>query len=301
MIVTTLQTTVILLTLSPISCIFKKYFIRFGQRTDVDWELKMIFTPAAENGSSLGEIMKKAVLPDDVNFLGLQVNPSFYSALIVTASILFFCLILRIFFIPKMKKIPGKGQVILEKIVSYFSTLASSNSPGSNRFLGAYVFSAAFFVFFGTIIELVGLRAVLVDINACIAIASCSFGTILAGGMKSNGPKGVLHALKDFSLPLSMSFRLFGSMLSGLLITDLVYEFIALSFIVPIFVGILFTLFHAIVQTYVLTLLTSMFYGSAAEVLHKKKNVKKSTKKNKQNQSDIIDTQKEQPKDALSI
>jgi F-type H+-transporting ATPase subunit a len=239
----------------------------------------MIYTPAAENGSSLGEIMKKAVLPDDVNFLGLQVNPSFYSALIVTAVILFFCLILRVFFIPKMKKIPGKGQVILEKVVSYFS--------------------AAIFVFFGTMIELIGLRAVLVDINACIAIAVCSFGTILAGGMKSNGPKGVLHALKDFSLPLSMSFRLFGSMLSGLLITDLVYEFIALSFIVPIFVGIIFTVFHAIVQTYVLTLLTSMFYGSAAEIIHSQKPHKKIN--NKKEKSIIIPNQEEGTKESLPI
>lgn len=274
---------------------------RFGQRTIVDWELKMIYTPAVENGSSLGEIMKKAVLPDNVSFLGLQVNPSFYSALIVTAAVLFFCLILRIFFIPKMKKIPGKGQVILEKAVSFFSNLASSNSPGSNRFLGAYIFSAAIFVFFGTMIELLGLRAVLVDINACIAIAICSFGTILAGGMKSNGPKGVLHALKDFSLPLSMSFRLFGSMLSGLLITDLVYEFIALSFVVPIFVGIIFTIFHAIVQTYVLTLLTSMFYGSASEVIHQTKPPKKANKKIKRIQPENITNQKEQPKDTLPI
>lgn len=239
----------------------------------------MTYLLAAENGMSLGEIMKKALLPDDVSFLGLKVNPSFFSALIVTAAILLFCLILRIFFIPRMKKIPGKAQVILEKAVSFFSNLASSNSPTSNKFLGAYVFSAGLYVFFGTMIELIGLRPILVDINACIAIALCSFGTILAGGMKVNGPKGVLHALKDFSLPLSMSFRLFGSMISGLLMTELVYQFLALSFVVPVFVGVIFTVFHAVIQTYVLTLLTSMFYGGAAEVIPKKEKKKKRKKK----------------------
>lgn len=246
----------------------------------------MNFFFAAEDGASLGEIMKKAVLPDDISFLGLNVNPSFYSAILLTGFILFVCLILRIFFIPRMKKIPGKAQVILEKAVSVFAGLAQSNSPGSNRFLGAYNFSAAIFVFFGTMIELLGLRAVLVDINACIAIAVCSFGTIIAGSVKANGPKGILHSLKDFSLPLSMSFRLFGSMLSGLIITHLVYEFIALSFVVPVIVGVIFTIFHAVVQTYVLTLLTSMFYGSGAEVQHKEK--KKPKKKKELNKIELI-------------
>lgn len=235
----------------------------------------MTYNLLAESGSTLGEIMKKAVLPDDVSFFGIPVNPSFFSALIVTGVILLLCLILRIFFIPRMKKVPGKGQVILEKAVTFFSGLASSHSPGSNRFLGAYVFSAGLYIFFGTMVELIGLRPILVDINACIAIALCSFGTILAGGLKTNGPKGVLHALKDFSLPLSMSFRLFGSMLSGLIMTALVYEFIALSFVVPVFVGVIFTVFHAVIQTYVLTLLTSMFYGGAAEEIPKKEKKKK--------------------------
>lgn len=234
----------------------------------------MTFMLSTESEASLGELMKKVVLPDDVNFLGLPVNPSFYSAIIVTALVLLVSLILRIFFIPKMKKIPGKGQIILEKAVGFFSSLANNNSPHSNRFLGAYIFSAAIYVFIGTMIELIGLRAVLVDINACLAIALCSFGTILAGGVKSNGPKGALHALKDFSLPISMAFRLFGSMLSGLIVTDLLYHFLALSFVLPVFVAVMFTVFHAVVQTYVLALLTSMFYGSASEI-HEEKPKKK--------------------------
>ena len=72
-----------------------------------------------------------------------------------------------------------------------------------------------------------------------------------------------------------MSFRLFGALLSGLLVTDLVYHYISLSFVLPVVVGVLFTLMHAVVQTYVLTMLTSLFYG---EVSEKKKKIKKSKK-----------------------
>ena len=59
--------------------------------------------------------------------------------------------------------------------------------------------------------------------------------------------------------------RLFGALLSGLLVTDLVYFTMGLSFILPVLVGILFTLLHALIQTYVLTMLTSLFYGEVSE------------------------------------
>ena len=58
---------------------------------------------------------------------------------------------------------------------------------------------------------------------------------------------------------------LFGALLSGLLVTELVYYYISLSFVLPVLVGVLFTLLHALVQTYVLTMLVSMYYGEVSE------------------------------------
>ena len=89
--------------------------------------------------------------------------------------------------------------------------------------------------------------------------------SILVGGIVANGAKGAGKALKDFSLPISMSFRMFGALLSGLLVTELVYYYVSLSFVVPVVVGVLFTLLHALIQAYVLTTLTSMFYGETTE------------------------------------
>ena len=214
---------------------------------------------------SLGEVLKKAILPPDISFFGIGVHPSFYSALIVTGIILFAALLIRIFVIPKFKTVPGKFQAILEWIVSFFAGMAKNNSPHHNKYLGRFVFSAAMYIFFGTLIELMGFAAVLVDINASIGIALFAYGSILIGGTITNGKKGTLSALKDFSLPISMTFRLFGNMLSGLLVTELVYHYLALSFVVPVIVAVLFTLLHAVMQTYILTILTSMFYGEAAE------------------------------------
>ena len=93
---------------------------------------------------------------------------------------------------------------------------------------------------------------------------------IMSGGIAGNGIKGIGLTLKDFSLPVSMSFRLFGALLSGLLVTELVYYYIHLSFVLPVAVGVMFTLLHALIQTYVLTMLTALFYGEVTEPTKRK-------------------------------
>lgn len=240
------------------------------------------------------EVMKDAVVHDSnkINFFGMEVNPSVVSAYVVTCMILVFALILRIFVIPKFKKIPGKMQTLLEMWVGFFDNLAKTNSPHLNRFLGAYVFTAGTYVCLGTLFELLGLQAVTTkghsialpaphaDINAAIQMGVLSFFIILTGGITANKLKGVGLTLKEFSLPISMSFRLFGALLSGALVTELVYYYITLSFVLPVIVGVLFTLIHALVQTYVLTMLTSVFYGEVSEKSEKKPKDKKSKKDN---------------------
>lgn len=77
------------------------------------------------------------------------------------------------------------------------------------------------------------MPAPLSDINGAIALGVMSYLVILSGGIAGNGLRGVGSTLKEFSLPISMSFRLFGAMLSGLLVTELVYAYIQLSFVLP--------------------------------------------------------------------
>ena len=124
------------------------------------------------------------------------------------------------------------------------------------------------------------MPAPLSDINGAIAMGFLSYGVILLGGLLANGFSGMLHALKDFSLPISMSFRLFGALLSGALVTELVYYYTSLSYVLPVVVGVLFTLLHALIQAYVLTMLTALFYGEVTEKKvpkPKEKRVKKPT------------------------
>ena len=103
---------------------------------------------------------------------------------------------------------------------------------------------------------------------------------ILSGGIAANKLHGAANTLKDFSLPISMSFRLFGALLSGLLVTELVYYYVNLSFVLPVIVGVMFTLLHALIQAYVLTMLVALYFGEVSEKQEPKKKKVKAEAKN---------------------
>ena len=232
---------------------------------------------------SIKVVMRDAVLhgTNKVSLFGIKdVNPAYISSLIVCGALLVFAAVIRIFVIPKFKMVPGKFQMLLEQLVTFFDNLAKTSSPHKNSFLGAYVFAAGVYIFVGTLFELFGIQAAttaggaislpapLSDINAAIMLGCLSYLVILSGGIAGAKIKGVGRTLKEFSLPISMSFRLFGALLS-------------VSFVLPVFVGIMFTLLHALIQAYVLTMLTAMFYGEVSEppVKAVKKRLSKSTNK----------------------
>ena len=239
-------------------------------------------------------VMRDAVLHEvfKVNLFGLiDVNPGLISAFIVTGIFLVFCLIVRIFVIPRFKIIPGKFQMFLEQMVELFSNMGKSNSPHACRFISAYIFAAGAYICISTLFELFGIQvmttvgvsvslpAPLSDINGAVCMGCLSYLVILGGGLVKNGIRGVGLTLKEFSLPISMSFRLFGAMLSGALVTELVYSTAVMSYGVPVLVGVLFTLLHALIQAYVLTTLASTYFGEVTE--KKVKPVKEKRQKKK--------------------
>lgn len=241
----------------------------------------MVLLAASEH--NLAEVLRDAIMPEGFEIAGVNISPGIVSAVIVAGALLLVAAILRIFVIPRFKTIPGKFQAVLEKIVEFFADMAKGNSPHRCGYLGAFAFAAGIYIFVGTLFELLGLQiavggkvytlpAVMSDINACIAVAVSAFLSILVGAIRTNKMRGLTSTLIEFSLPISMSFRLFGSLLSGLLVTELVYQvtFLYCSIVVPAIVGVLFTLVHAIIQAYILPFLTTLFYGEKTEPHPKK-------------------------------
>lgn len=242
---------------------------------------------------SIREVMRDSVLHDlnKVSLLGIKdVNPGLIAGFIVSGILIVFALICRIFIIPKFTMVPGRFQLVLETVVGLFDNMAKGNSK-IHDFLGAYIFAAGAYIFTGTLFELAGVQVIttggqsislpapLSDINGAIMMGCLSYLVIMSGGIAGNGVKGIGNTLKEYSLPISLSFRLFGALLSGALVTELVYYYASLSYVLPVLVGVLFTLLHALIQAYVLTMLTSLFYGEVSDNTPKPPKEKKRRKK----------------------
>ena len=259
-----------------------------NKRSLILWLVLIVVLAAASvlTGNSGGEsesvkaVMRDAVLHEtgQVSLFGIKnVNPGLISAYVVTVVLLVLAVCLRIFAVPHFKEVPGKLQMLIELWVDTFRGMAEKNSPHNNKVLGPYLFGAGSYIFVSTFFELFGVQVVttsghsmalpapLSDVNGAIAMGVLSYLFIMSGGVGAVGIRGVGRTLKEFSLPISMSFRLFGALLSGLLVTELVYYYITLSYVLPVIVGVMFTMLHALIQSYVLTMLVALYYGELSE------------------------------------
>ncbi|MDD3946604.1 MAG: F0F1 ATP synthase subunit A [Clostridia bacterium] len=221
----------------------------------------------------MSDKVSEALEPELVNLFGLKVNPSMFTAFGLTVFILLVCVIVRIFIIPKFQKRPKGMQIVLEGIVGYFDRSATSELHRHGSFVGPYVFTAAAFIALGTLVELIGIRPAFGSINACFAFGFTTFLVINICGIREKKLWGrakryvpnIINILTDISVPFSLSLRLFGSIMSGFIITELLYAQLFTSIVLPAFVAVITTLFHAAIQSYLFATLTVMFVREAVE------------------------------------
>lgn len=221
---------------------------------------------AADN---IGDRLSEALSPERVSLFGskVMVNPSFYTGFAVMLILVIAAVILRLTVVKNMKRVPGKVQGILEMFVGGFSKMAE----GGYGFVGCYIMVAAIYIGLGTLVELLGFRPIMADLNACFAMGISTFGLIFFYGFKARGAKRFKHYLNpinivtDVAVPVSMSFRLYGSIMSGMIIMELIYSMLYTSFVVPVLVSVITTLFHAFIQAYVFATLSTLFIQEATE------------------------------------
>lgn len=207
------------------------------------------------------------------------INDSVISGFIVVVAVLLAALVLRLTIIRKWKTAPTAGQMFLEWLVCTFDKQAEESTENYSSFMGPYTFGAACYICCGVLIELFGLRPAMADIGACLSLALCTFLFIHGLGFAKNKHRRLKHYLNpinvitDVAVPMSMTFRLFGSILSGMVIMELVYIvveaiwFTGVPLILPAILTPLFTLFHAFIQSYVFATLTLTFVQEAIETV----------------------------------
>ena len=161
---------------------------------------------------------------------------------------------------------PVKGTV-----VSNFGVIGKEN-----RGYVPYLITVLLYLGMANTIALFGFKPPTKDLNVTAALAIMSMFVIEFSGIRKNGVKhwvkhfgqpvpvvAPIMALEVVIRPLSLCMRLFGNMLAGFVVLELLKYFVPL--IVPIPVSFYFDLFDGLLQAYVFVFLTALFMTEEME------------------------------------
>jgi len=212
-------------------------------------------------------------------FGGIEVSETLFSAVLASIIIIILASIVRIFFIPKFKIIPGRFQLLLEMSVdAVYSYTSSKVGQWASRTLSPYIFTVALIIIVNGIFELFGIRAAMTDINFTLALSLITFVLIQIYSIKK---KGLLKRLKAFTkpvafltpiniatslaVPVSLSCRMFGNILGGMIVMELLYSVAFLKWAIPGVLAIYFTVFHTLMQAFIFITLSLAFINEGLE------------------------------------
>lgn len=204
---------------------------------------------------------------------GFKLSATMLSAFIVTGVLILFAVVVRVFFIPRWNKDfkhTSAFRALIEWLVGMFDGNSKDMTENYAVAVGPIYFGCSAFIAFGILIELFGLRSPLSDLNCNIVLGLITFFAIFILGFAKRRARRLLHyaavipLVTDCVVPFSMALRLFGSVYSGYLIMDLVYQ-TGLRYVLPVVLEPLFTLFHAAMQAYIFMFLSMNFINEAIE------------------------------------
>lgn len=177
------------------------------------------------------------------------------------------------------KAVPTGFQNVIETVVEIFDNFVSSTLGEKLSYIAPWFFMVFAFVLSSSLLSIFGLRAPTADWVTTFALAFATFSLMLFMGFKHRKgdylkdffrPHPVffpLNFLGELAKPVSLSFRLFGNMLSGTIILTLYYTLTPLfvQIGIPALLHALFDVFFGALQTYIFVILSLMYIRGAAD------------------------------------
>ena len=206
----------------------------------------------------------------------IWVTDTLISTWIIMGVLIVFSIIVRIK-LRKAKKAPKGLQNVVEYLVEAFDKFCRGIVGDKLMFLGNWFFTVFAFILLSNICGLFFMRNPTADWATNFALALVTFVLIHAMGMKYRGRKHLkkliephplflpLNIIGELARPISLSFRLFGNVLAGMILLGLIYKPIFLRFLIPVPLHGFFDLFSGSIQTYVFCILSLSFISAAAE------------------------------------
>ena len=219
------------------------------------------------------------ISPTRMDILGFSVSSTVFVSWIVIAALAVIAILIRFFAIPRFQETPRGIQLVLETAVSAISNLTKEKYGHKNEGLSSYFFALAALFLGSAVVELFGFRPPTTDLSMTLSYALVTFVLINVYGIYKKGVKGRLKSfirpkaiiapfklLSDLAVPISLACRLFGNMLGGMVVVELIYFALgAFSVGIPAVLGLYFNAFHPLIQFFIFINLSLTFIGEAVE------------------------------------
>ena len=178
----------------------------------------------------------------------------------------------------KFTEIPEKFQNVIEAIVEIFDNFLIDVVGEKLSYLGNWFFMVFVFILTSNLSGVLGFRPPTADWVTTFAFAFSTLLLIQIVGVKHRGmeylqsffkPNPIffpLNVIGELARPISLSFRLFGNILSGLIIMTMLYTLapIYVRVLIPVPLHAYFDVAIGALHTYIFCVLSMTFVGAAS-------------------------------------
>ena len=213
---------------------------------------------------------------------GFSVSETMFSCMITVAGLVLFALVVRLLFIPRWVKNDAANarklsgfRIMVESAVGFFDKNARETTGHLSGAVAPWYFAVVSLICIGILTETLGLRPPVADLNFALVMGLSTFLFFHFWGAREKKLRrfkryltplvGQIFFLTDSIIPISLALRMFGSVFSGYMIMHLIYSLGWWSIGLNAVGTVMFTLFHAVVQSYIFFLLSMFFVAEAVE------------------------------------
>jgi F-type H+-transporting ATPase subunit a len=209
-----------------------------------------------------------------VNIFGqeLWITESLVNAWIVMGVLIIFAVIVRIKLGSFTQGPPSGFQNVIEMMVERFDSFVQGSAGPKLAYLGNWFFAIFLFALLSNLSGLFPLmRPPTADWSVTFAMAFATFVLIQVLSVKYTKGRYLLSLLNPLNIvgelarPVSLSFRLFGNILSGMILLTLLYGIAPpfVHFVIPAFLHAYFDVAMGLLQAFIFTVLSLSFIGTS--------------------------------------
>ena len=205
-----------------------------------------------------------------------SLSSSIQSTIWITLILILILVLLRI----KMRNYsadkPAKGIILIcESFVKMMNGFTKAMLGKQWRALAPYFITLSVFLFVANISGLFGFTPPTVSLSVTFSLGLITFFLIQLFGIKVNGVKShfkdlcspilmtPMNIIGEIAVPCSLAIRLFGNILSGSILTILIYSFLGwASVVITPPIHAIFDVVFGFIQTFVFVMLTAVNIGN---------------------------------------